>query len=363
MSRKFVIVQNSVKTTYLFRKDYITMLLDKGDVTLIAPNDSSVHLQKLRDLGVNVYSVPPMSSLLNKVIALMKMNYFVLTERMNNSVFICHFLITFIFCYVSLIPFNRKVIVYTEGLGTIFSQNKLARKILRFILTKNSSTRLFCNESEKELLGKVDDIVTGGIGVDFTKYEKHIERSTHDSSFSLLYVGRLIRDKGIEDVIFVFEELLARGCNVQLNLVGDIYNNNPSSLNSQDIEKLKIKHGSRINFVGFVEDVVPYYNIADVLLLPSKREGFPVVVMEASAMGVPSVGYSVPGVSDAIQEFSNGLLAKYQDQTELVTITQSLLSKEVLLNYETSCVEYAVKNFSRSLKSEELVKIILGTTR
>ncbi|MEZ9898980.1 glycosyltransferase [Vibrio breoganii] len=355
--KKIVIVQNSIKTTYNFRRHYIMKALKFNKVAVIAPNDDEFSKQSLENLGVQVYTLPMMSSLFSKVASFFLLNIYIFRERLNGSVFICHFLTTFVLSFFTLAPFNNKLIIYTEGLGSFFSNKVIPRSILRFFLVSERYTRLFCNLSERKALGRDSDIVTGGIGIELPEFPLKVEVKTNDE-YQLLYVGRLLKDKGVVDAICVFRTLKDKGYSVKLNLVGDIYKNNPSSLSDKDVQSLKSEFGTSINFVGYTEDVLTWYNNSHVLLLPSIREGFPVCVMEASSVGVPTVGYDVDGVNSAVVPHKNGLLAEQKNIEHLTKLTEKLLSTDVLNKYRLSCSQHANNHFDIEPKSEQILDIV-----
>lgn len=168
----------------------------------------------------------------------------------------------------------------------------------------------------------------------------------------------MIEDKGVKDAVDVFRILLNKGKNVRLSLVGDIYLSNPSSLTQYDIEKLKLEFGDKINFPGYSDNVIEWYKNSDILLLPSFREGFPVCVMEASAFGIPSFGYKVPGMSDAVKNNINGILVSYRDVNALSAAVEQVLSVEALNNFHSSSRDFALSNFCQESKAKDIVKTL-----
>lgn len=179
-------------------------------------------------------------------------------------------------------------------------------------------------------------------------------------NYTLLYVGRLVKDKGICDAINVFRQIRHNKKNVRMLIAGDIYNNNPTSISESDINEFKLEFGNDINFLGYLHDIFDVYEQADVLLMPSIREGFPVCVMEASSMGIPSVGYKVPGVEDAINNNVNGIIVDFKSNEQLFTKTYHLLDNEELKAYRKKCRKYAVENFDAEIKSNEIVCLLLS---
>ena len=337
---------------------YIRELLADGfEVIVVAPNDCAHSEKKLQAVGAKVHRIPSINSKKDYFKVILLMNLLILKYRGKDTVFICHFITTFILTYFTLIPFNSKCLVYIEGLGTLFSKKGSLQSFLKFLLVKNSVTRVFCNNDERAVVGLPDDHVSGGIGVDLS-YFNTPKTFNNDRGFNLLYVGRLIEDKGVLDVIATLRHLIKKGKKVTLSLVGDIYTNNPTSLSNQDVLILKQEFGEAINFVGFSQNVKQWYEMSDILLLPSKREGFPVCVMEANAMGLPAVCYEVPGCSDAVKSGVNGYLVKAFDVDEYANVVEKVLDPDFLKKISKTSAVYAQENFDSRLKSSQLVKII-----
>ncbi|MFA0062716.1 glycosyltransferase [Vibrio breoganii] len=357
---KVVILQNSLKTTNIFRYSYIKNLIDKGkQVVVIAPNDCDESKRLFETIGVKVKNIPSGDGKVNLLRSVIFMNYYILNYRIQNSVFVCHFVSTFVQTYFTLVPFNRKLLVSIEGLGSLFSKSKFPRLLLKTMLSSSNIIRLFCNNNEKELVGKEYDVVTNGIGIDLSNF-CHSDEKDFGKHTRLLYVGRLIEDKGILVAISTLRYLLKKGHNVKLCVVGDIYQNNPTSLSLKDIEDYKAEFGASIEFVGFSSRVLDWYRNSDILLLPSVREGFPVCVMEANAVGIPAICYDVPGCRDAIIDGMNGFLVEPFDVNQYHAVVESCLSDELLIKLFYTSSKYARKNFDSKVKDNQFIKIIYG---
>ncbi|MEX0333149.1 glycosyltransferase [Vibrio tubiashii] len=354
MKNKYIIIQNSLRTTRLFRSSYIKRLVELGVVYVVAPMDCQFSKEELEKIGVKLVFFPSCSGVFGYLLKFILFNYNIVKFRFSgNCTFVCHFISTFILSYFSLVPFNRRVLVYVEGLGSLFSSNGKLQKVLKMMLTKNNITRFYCNSSERRIVGKPTDIVTNGIGIELDRFIPELKLE-NTNSFRLCFIGRLIKDKGVLDAIEVFRRVAKVKKNVTMTLIGDIYTDNPSSLTESQVQLLKDEFHEAIEFIPFQNDIVSYYKNIDLLLLPSVMEGFPVCVMEASAMGIPSVGYKVPGVEDAIEDGINGRLAKPFNISELTKVTISLLSVQELSKFRGSSIEYANGHFSRC-KRDDLV--------
>jgi glycosyltransferase involved in cell wall biosynthesis len=120
----------------------------------------------------------------------------------------------------------------------------------------------------------------------------------------VLFAGRLTCDKGIPELVQAFSRLVVRFPDLRLLLAGCFEDGDPLP---SDTRRYLETH-PQVILVGAVPDTAPYYATADVLVLPSHREGLPTVVLEAQAAGVPVVGASATGIVDVIVDGQTGLL-------------------------------------------------------
>lgn len=145
----------------------------------------------------------------------------------------------------------------------------------------------------------------------------------------LLFVGRITEDKGVKELLRAFGALKAASSKVHLVFVGPFELESDSgvggAISQDDIEQLPDVHT-----VGFSECPEAYMAIADVLCLPSYREGFGTVVIEAAAMAVPTVGTDIYGLVDSIMHEETGLLVPPKNAEALVSAISRLLDDSTL---------------------------------
>ena len=143
--------------------------------------------------------------------------------------------------------------------------------------------------------------------------------SISSEQFVILYLGRLNRDKGVLDLGVAFTDIALKRSNVVLVLVGA----------EEDVlfEQIQQIFGlgiiERVHRVSFTNSPERYMAAADVFCLPSYREGFGQVIIEAGASGIPSVASRIYGITDAVEEGKTGLLFTAGD---VLGLTQSLLT-------------------------------------
>ena len=201
------------------------------------------------------------------------------------------------------------------------------RLILR---TTDRLTCLCASHIIAEGQGVRNDLISGGItqkpvevlgygnlrGVDLAYWsQKDSEKSeSKDSSaFRFIFVGRLVPDKGINELIQAFLQLLKQYPNCTLTLVGWYEDTTPLLPETRDA----IDNNPNIYYVGRQDDVRPFYQQADCLVFPSYREGFPNVVLEAGAMGLPSIVTDINGSREIIIPERNGIIVQPRDTRQL----------------------------------------------
>ena len=146
-------------------------------------------------------------------------------------------------------------------------------------------------------------------GIDLEHY-KPVADVAHREGFTFVFVGRIVRDKGINELVAAFDRLHREHADVHLVLVGPREDNlDPVSQATRE----RIQRGDGIEAVGGQHDVRPFYAAADALVFPSYREGFPNVVIEAGAMGLPSIVTDINGSREIIIEGKNGVIIPSKD--------------------------------------------------
>jgi glycosyltransferase involved in cell wall biosynthesis len=154
-------------------------------------------------------------------------------------------------------------------------------------------------------------------------------------------VGRLTHDKGVDTLIRAMGLLQADSLSCQLLVVGP--QDEPDS--AAYLETLR-SMGGHVVAVGAVEDIRPYFALMSVHVLPSLREGFPNVVLEASAMGLPTVATDATGAVDSVRHGETGLIVRATDPRGLADAVATLLGNpERASLYGTQARTWVVDDF------------------
>lgn len=173
------------------------------------------------------------------------------------------------------------------------------------------------------------------------------ETGVADAVPLFLFVGRLVRDKGVFDLVKAFATLNARHGQWELWMVGPDEEGLQATLQAEG-ERL----GARIRWFGPTPSPECYMAAADVFVLPSYREGFGSVVIEAAACGIPTIAYRIDGVVDAIVENHTGCFVAKGNIEELAQAMERLGSEpEMLSDLGDAARRRAVEHFSSSTVS------------
>lgn len=147
--------------------------------------------------------------------------------------------------------------------------------------------------------------------------------------FVFIFVGRLVKDKGIQELVRAFKELKNKPAtaskNIKLLLVGPFEPElDPLSHETTD----DIKHHPDIIVTGFQDDVRTYFSISNTLVFPSYREGFPNVVMQAGAMDLPAIVSNINGCNEIIKNGKNGIIIPVKDWESLSSAMEEILNND-----------------------------------
>lgn len=262
-----------------------------------------------------VHSITPKAGLLSMMAAYfagvpIRMHTFTGLIFPSKSGFVKHLLIAMdkILCFCA-------TNVYPEG-------NGVKQDLIDYKIT-NKSLKVLAN-------GNVNGIDTSYFNSELISIEEKqiLKRNLGITSedFVFIFVGRLVGDKGINELVQSFKKISREKQNLKLLLVGPF---------ESDLDPLlfttinEIQNNSNIISVGFQKEVRPYYAISDCLVFPSYREGFPNVVMQAGAMGLPSIVTNINGCNEIIVEGENGTIIPFKNVDALYTSMKKMIEDNV----------------------------------
>ena len=250
------------------------------------------------------------------------------------------------------------------GLGYAFIGGSSWRNLVRALLTRayrvlfrGIDCAIFQNPLDRDffvansMVEEAKTLVIPGSGIDTSYFcEKQWSEAPHPVRF--LFVGRLLADKGLGELIDAADRL--HGGNCVVDILGP-RDENPGAL---DEERLKnALDGDIIRYHGETEDVRPWLRQADVFVLPSYREGLSRSILEAMSTGLPVITTDVPGCRDLVTEGENGTLVPPRNADALYRAMKSYMDDpEKIRNYGRASRERVEREF----QVETVNKLILA---
>lgn len=220
---------------------------------------------------------------------------------------------------------KKKLLMSMEKISCIFASDIIAvSKGVREVLHTDKITKK-----------KIIVIWNGSVnGIDLNYFDaNHREVQTIRPQYSITepdfvfgFVGRLVGDKGINELVSAFCQLNGEYSNIKLLLVGG-YENNLDPLHEETL--LRIQTNPNIIEAGIQPDVRSYLNAMDIFVFPSYREGFGIVLMEAAAMCIPAISSDIIGCNEIIENNLNGFLIPVKDRDALYCKMQYTLENQL----------------------------------
>tara|TARA_B110000116_G_C16793467_1_gene565214 strand:- start:557 stop:1714 length:1158 start_codon:yes stop_codon:yes gene_type:complete len=259
---------------------------------------------------------------------------------------------------------KRLLLNHIEAITYFFATNVYPNSfgLSKFILEQN-----FCDQKKIKVLCNGS---SNGINTDYfnpkdvsVKNKNKIKNNLGilNKDFVYSFIGRLVGDKGINELVIAFKKINNKHNNSKLLLVGDI-ENDLDPLKKETINEINLN--SNIILAGYQKDIRPFLAITHCFVFPSYREGFPNVILQAGAMNVPCIVSNINGCNEIIKNLINGLIIQEKNIEDLEKSMLTLyeddrlrlkLAKKsrsiIIENYQQEKIWEALKNEYKSLEN------------
>ncbi|WP_396211722.1 glycosyltransferase family 4 protein [Flavobacterium sp.] len=246
--------------------------------------------------------------------------------------------------FVEKLTYDSATMVYpnSRGLNDIIIQNKYCENYKLKVLVNGSSNGIDTSHFDLNLFSKEKNVLLKK------------ELGINDDDFVFIFVGRLVRDKGINELIRAFQRFQSENSLIKLLLIG----NYESDLDPLEIKTLQtISSNKGIISTGFQYDVRPYFAISNCLVFPSYREGFPNVVMQAGSMGLPCVVSDINGCNEIVIDCINGFIIPVKDENAIFTAMKKIVeSSELFQKMKQVSREMIVSRYEQKIVWDALLK-------
>jgi len=330
--KKIAVIENGLFSTYTMRDGLMKRLLKEGfDVTILTHTNAFVsHVEKTGLHVINIGSgnlnpVKVLKYIVNLYRALKKINPDVcLTFSIRPAIwgnFITRFL---------QIP----TITNITGVGPLFTSKnfayRIARSIYRFALNKTKKV-FFQNFDdmnlflEKNFVAKEICERVPGSGVDHEKFSPIKQEGKKEENFIFLFIGRLIKDKGIFEFVEASRIIRKKYPKIVFNVIGPFWHQNlrSNTISKSDLQNWIVE--GIIDYEGEKKDIRKFIARADCIVLPSYREGTSNILLEAASMEKPIITTNTTGCKETVEDGVTGFLCNVKDSRNLAEKMEQML--------------------------------------
>ena len=313
---KILILANFDVGLYQFRRELIEALLKEHQVLLSLPDGDLV--RPLEEMGCRFFDTPMERRGINPVKDLdLFLRYIKLLRQQKPDLVITYTIKPNIYgglaCRLLRIPYAVNI----TGLGTAFQKQGMLRKLVTFLYRtalKKARVVFFENSGNRQIFldeGIVAENKTcllsgAGVNLEHYAYAPYPEAGTT----RFLFVGRVMKEKGVEELFAAMERLNAEGADCCLDVLGGYEENYADTIRNYEQQ-------GWLHYHGYVTDVRPFIEKAHCFVLPSNHKGMANTNLECAAMGRPLITSDIPGCKEAVVERESGLLCKPKDPDSL----------------------------------------------
>ena len=366
--RNKMFITSTVPQFFLFFKGQINVLKNLFDITLVSSAgeqlDQIASIHKVDKCAIEIEReisiLKDFKSLFSLITLFYKQKPFIVLANSPKAS-----LLSIIAAYLTNVPhriyyvhglryqttkgFKRKLLMFMERITCLLATEVIAVSYgMKKILLEDKITR-----KDVSIIwnGSVNGVDTDFFNRD--KVEDIYVKNISPNDFVFGFIGRIVKDKGIEELINVFKKIKNIHNNIKLLILGESELHNSISKSTQEY----ILTDKDIIYVGRQSDVRPFIKKMNILVLPTHREGFGMVVIEAGAMEVPAIVTNIHGCSETIEDNKTGLLINLKDESDLYSkMLSAIENKNLCTTLGKNARERISKMYNQKQLWEEVYK-------
>lgn len=331
--KKIAVIENGLISTYTMREGLMMRLLaEECDVYILTHANSyksQVEKTGLKVIDIGSGNVNPL-----KVTSYIY-NLYKALKKIKPDVCLTFSIRPAIWGNIITRRLHIPTITNITGTGPLFESKSMAYRIARILYqTALRKTRkvFFQNNDDMNLFVKKKFVKSSvaeripGSGVDYNKFSPAGIRTRENGSFTFLFIGRLIKDKGIFEYINAARITRKKYPHANFNIIGPFWTQN---LKNNTITQTQLHNWideGVIDYLGEKKDVRKYIGEADCVVLPSYREGTSNTLLEAASMEKPAIATNTTGCREIVEDKITGLLCNAKDETDLADKMQKMIS-------------------------------------
>lgn len=362
--KKVLVLTNSIDGFYSFRRELIQKLLQNDyEVGISAPKGNRTGY--FREIGCSVIETEFNRRSKNPFSDLKLLFFYVRTIRKISPGIVLTYTIKpnvygGIACRYTKIPYISNI----TGLGTSIENKGITRKISLLLYKtglKNSRKIFFQNSSNLKVFKEANIVKKGhllpgsGINLEYFHYEEYPKET---ETLKFLFIGRIMKNKGIEEFLEAIKIVKERHQNAEFHILGECEEEYKEDLEKFETSQLVVWHGQK-------KDVRPFIKNSHAIINPSYHEGMSNVLLEAAAMGRPILASDVPGCKETLDDGVSGFLFETKNAKSLA----DYIEKFIALKHEEKVAmgiagrKKMEKEFDRNIVIEaycETIKRVIG---
>lgn len=324
-TNKILILANNDVGLYQFRKDLIAELLKKSEVMIAVPYGKLV--EPLKEKGCRFIDTPIDRRGINPVTDLkLFLQYRRILKKEKPDLVITYTIKPNIYggfaSRLAKIPYAVNI----TGLGTTFQNEGLLKKfvvLLYKVSLKRAKTVFFENVENRQIfldariVKEEKTCLLNGAGVDVMRYSRMEYPAGSVTKF--LFVGRVMKEKGIDELFAAMRKLKADGIACTLDVLGGYEEDYKDKIETYEAE-------GWLHYHGFQEDVRPFIAEAHCFVLPSWHEGMANTNLECASSGRPVITSRIHGCLEAVEDGVSGFLCEKQNAEDLYNVMKKFVS-------------------------------------
>lgn len=355
---KILILANNDVGLYKFRKELITELLLENEVFISLPDGDFI--KRLKDLGCSFINTPLERRGTNvfKDYKLYK-SYKKIIKNISPDLVITYTIKPNIYGGLACRRLKIKYVANITGLGTSFQKKGFLKRLVLHLYKKSlkqAHTVFFENSTNMEvfvknsLIEEKQAFLLNGAGVNLDDY-KLLPYPADNGITDFLFVGRVMREKGVGELLLACKQLASDNYSFRLHVVGEFEENYKQEFEIYNNESWFVYHGFQANVIPFIEQ-------CHCFVLPSWHEGMANTILENAASGRPVIATDIPGCKESVKDGETGFLCKVKDFLSLYEVMKKVLNMSHKEKYQMGLLgrQYMKEKFDKKI----IVKVTLG---
>lgn len=317
MKKKILILSNHFVTIYKFRRELIMSLVERGHEVIVSLPYSE-DIDKIQQLGVRTIVTNMDRKSLNPIKDFkLLIDYIRILKKEKPDTVIAYTIKPNAYGGIACKFHKCEFIANVTGLGSAYYKGGIVKKIVAMLYKfsfKNAKAVFFENKSNAQVLidektiKKEQAVVMNGAGVNLEQFK--FEPMPSDEVVKFLFVGRVMKEKGVDELFEAIKRIKSEYDNVEFGFIGWFEDNYSEIIKNLEEENL-------IKYYGYQNDVIPFIKKSHCIILPSYHEGMANVLLEGAAIGRCVIASDIPGCRESIIDGVSGWTCRVKDSEDL----------------------------------------------